>query len=77
MPGCMEAQAYDAGLLAQDALDAGARSRAAVLQTLQNARPDRRCDRAAHTSRRTGLQRQLFLLQVYDGKVQEVSDGTS
>ncbi len=25
----------------------------------------------------TGVQRQLFLLQVYDGKVEEVSDGTS
>ena len=39
IPGALEAQAYDAGLLAQSALLDGARSRAEVLQTWRARRP--------------------------------------
>jgi ABC-type branched-subunit amino acid transport system substrate-binding protein len=76
MPGALEAQAYDAGLLAQDALEAGARSRVEVLHALRAHAP---IDGATGqlTVTPTGVQRQVFLLQVYDGKLAEVSDGTS
>ncbi len=75
-PGSLEAQAYDAGLLAQDALDAGARSRAAVLPALEGHGPIEGATGQLNVTR-TGLDSQLFLLQVYDGKVEEVSDATS
>jgi branched-chain amino acid transport system substrate-binding protein len=71
-PGTVEAQAYDAGLLVLTALEAGAQSRAAVLQTLQTHAPIEGATGQLAVSS-TGLDRRLFLLQVSDGKVQEVS----
>jgi ABC-type branched-subunit amino acid transport system substrate-binding protein len=73
-PGIVEAQAYDAALLAKRALDAGARSRPDVLRrlaaadALQGATGEWRLTP-------TGLRRTLFLLQVYNGKLQEVTTG--
>jgi len=72
MPGLVEAQAYDAGLLAQQALQSGARSRGAILPALQGSGPIEGAT-GQLTVTRAGLNSQLFLLQVYDGKVQEVS----
>jgi ABC-type branched-subunit amino acid transport system substrate-binding protein len=71
-PGLVEAQAYDAGLLVKRALDAGARSRADVLRqlrgvgTLDGATGDLQVTPA-------GFERSSFLLQVYDGRLEEVS----
>jgi branched-chain amino acid transport system substrate-binding protein len=71
-PGALEAQAYDAGLLVQTALDAGAYARARVLPALQAHGPIEGATGRLNVTR-TGLERQVFLLQVYDGKLQEVS----
>jgi len=70
-PGVLEAQAYDAGRLVKRALEAGARSRAEVMKRLQTVGP---LEGATGDLQVTpdGLQRSLFLLQVYDGKLQEV-----
>ena len=70
-PGVLEAQAYDAGLLVKRALDAGARSRTEVMERL---RAVGSLDGATGDLQVTpaGLQRSPFLLQVYDGKLQEV-----
>lgn len=70
-PGVPEAQAYDAALLAKHVLDAGAGSRGEVLRQLHGlsivagATGDLRI-----TS--TGFGRSPFLLQVYDGKLEEI-----
>jgi ABC-type branched-subunit amino acid transport system substrate-binding protein len=70
-PGLLEAQAYDAALLAKRALDAGAQSRTDALSRLlalgvvQGAAGDLLATPA-------GLEHRMFLLQVYDGKLQEV-----
>jgi ABC-type branched-subunit amino acid transport system substrate-binding protein len=71
-PGVLEAQAYDAALLAQRAVAAGARSRPELLSRIQDLGS---VAGASGDLRLTpdGLQRSLFLLQVYDGKLQEIS----
>ena len=71
-PDVLETQAYDAALLVKRAFDAGARSRADVMQRLRGVGP---LDGATGDLQVTteGLQRSLFLLQVYDGKLQEIS----
>jgi branched-chain amino acid transport system substrate-binding protein len=76
MPGTVEAQAYDAGLLAFDALDASVRSRAELLQTLQIYGPVEGATGRLNVTP-AGVERQLYLLQVYDGTVQEVGDGSN
>lgn len=71
-PGVLEAQAYDAALLSQRALAAGAHSRSELLSRMRElgsiagASGDLRLTPA-------GLQRSLFLLQVYDGQLKEIS----
>jgi len=71
-PTALEAQAYDAGLLARRTIGAGASTRAGVLQQIDSMQP---LDGATGELRMTpaGLERDLFLLQVYDGKVQEIA----
>jgi ABC-type branched-subunit amino acid transport system substrate-binding protein/tetratricopeptide (TPR) repeat protein len=70
-PGLLEAQAYDAALLAKHALDAGAQSRADALSRLLalGVVPGATGDLLATPG---GLEHRMFLLQVYDGKLQEV-----
>jgi ABC-type branched-subunit amino acid transport system substrate-binding protein len=71
MPGITEAQAYDAGLLVRRALDAGASSRTDLWQRLHALGPvdgaTGEIDLTPNEVRRT-----LFLLQVCDGKLQEI-----
>jgi len=70
-PSAVEAQAYDAGLLAKRALDAGANART---DTLRHLLALDSVEGATGELRVTsdGVQRPLFLLQVYDGKLSEV-----
>lgn len=70
-PGTIEAQAYDAALLAQHALQSGALTRADVAQELHTLGPldDAAGDLVATPS---GILRRLFLLRVFDGKLKEV-----
>jgi ABC-type branched-subunit amino acid transport system substrate-binding protein len=71
-PGLVEAQAYDAALLVKRALDAGARSRTDVLRQLRGVGAlDGATGDLQVTSR--GFERSSFVLQVYDGRVEEVS----
>jgi len=72
-PGALEAQAYDAALLAKRALDAGANSRPDVVRRLQALGPVEGATGELNVTP-DGVQRSLFLLQVYDGKLQEVGD---
>jgi ABC-type branched-subunit amino acid transport system substrate-binding protein len=71
MPGAVEAQAYDAGMLVRRALDAGASSRTDLWRRLHALGP---VDGATGEIDLTpdGVRRTLFLLQVCDGKLQEV-----
>jgi len=70
-PGTIEAQAYDAACLAKRALQAGALTRADVAQELHTVGPldDAAGDLVATPA---GIQRRLFLLRVFDGKLKEV-----
>ena len=70
-PAALEAEAYDAALLLKRALDAGARSRSEVMRQLHSGGP---LAGATGDLRVTpsGVQPNLFLLQVYNGQVQEV-----
>ena len=72
-PDSVEAQAYDAALLAGNAIEAGARSRREVLQTLWSHGP---IDGTTGTLTVTtdGLQRELVVLRVYDGKLEAVTN---
>jgi ABC-type branched-subunit amino acid transport system substrate-binding protein len=72
IPGAAEAQAYDAGLLVRRALDAGASSRSDLWRHLHMLGP---VDGATGEIDLTpdGIRRTLFLLQVCDGKLQEIS----
>jgi ABC-type branched-subunit amino acid transport system substrate-binding protein len=74
-PGVPEAQAYDAGLLVKHALDAGANTRADLLRQLHGLGTVAGATGNLRITT-TGLQRSLFLIQVYDGKLEEVSRGT-
>jgi ABC-type branched-subunit amino acid transport system substrate-binding protein len=71
LPGAVEAQAYDAAMLVKRALDAGARSRAAVMESLH---APGLLEGATGELRLTpsGLQRDVFLLQVYNGMLREI-----
>ena len=70
-PGLLEAQAYDAGLIAQQAIAAGAHSRAEVIDHLHSLMPiDGATGQLIVTPQ--GVQRRMFLLQVYDGQLSEV-----
>jgi len=71
MPGAAEAQAYDAGLLVRRALEAGASSRTDLWRRLHALGP---VDGATGEINLTpdGMRRTLSLLQVCDGKLQEV-----
>lgn len=71
-PGVAEAQAYDAALLARRALDTGARSRSDLLRQLRGLGPVEAATGELKVTAE-GVQRIPFLLQVYDGKLQEVS----
>ncbi|HXQ21393.1 MAG TPA: penicillin-binding protein activator [Candidatus Acidoferrales bacterium] len=71
LPETLEAQAYDAALLAKRALDAAANSRSDFLRRLQDLGPVDGATGALYVTPQ-GLQRSLFLLQVYDGKLQEI-----
>ena len=75
-PGVLEAQAYDAATLAQRAVSSGAHSRAEALSRLQALGS---VEGASGTLRLSpdGLMRSMFLLQVYDGKLKEISAGAS
>jgi ABC-type branched-subunit amino acid transport system substrate-binding protein/tetratricopeptide (TPR) repeat protein len=70
-PGLLEAQAYDAALLAKLTLDGGAQTRADALGRLLalGVVPGATGDLLATPG---GLEQRMFLLQVYDGKLQEV-----
>ncbi|MFI5396117.1 MAG: ABC transporter substrate-binding protein [Candidatus Binatia bacterium] len=71
-PGVAEAQAYDAALLARRALDAGARSRTDLLRRLRGLGPVEAATGQLKVTAE-GVQRNPFLLQVFDGKLQEVT----
>ena len=71
MPGTLEAQAYDAALLAKEAVDGGARSRADVVRHWQALGSVEGATGQLHITP-DGIQRSLFLLQVYDGKLREI-----
>jgi ABC-type branched-subunit amino acid transport system substrate-binding protein len=71
LPGVLEAQAYDAASLAARALEGGARSRLSLLNgMLDLGRVVGATGELAITPQ--GVQHKLFLLQVYDGKLQEI-----
>ncbi len=73
-PGLVEAQAYDAALLAKRALDAGARSRTDVVQQLRSVGPLNGATGELQVTP-TGVARSSFVLEVYDGKLEEVVSG--
>ncbi len=72
-PGSQEAEAYDAALLARRVLESGALTRADVHQELRYPGP---MEGAAGelTTGPSGFERRLFLLRVFDGKLQEVGE---
>jgi ABC-type branched-subunit amino acid transport system substrate-binding protein len=70
-PSGFEAQAYDAGMLVREAIAQGARTRGAVLQYLRAVSGYRGAGTIA--SGAGGLQPDLVLLQVRDGRVATVS----
>lgn len=72
-PGVLEAQAYDAALLAKRALDTGANSRADLLRRLRGLGPVEGATGELQVTP-SGIQRRLFLLQVYDGKLREITE---
>jgi ABC-type branched-subunit amino acid transport system substrate-binding protein len=74
-PGVAEAQAYDAGLLVRRAIDAGASSRSDLWRRLHELGP---VDGATGEIDVTpdGMRRTLFLLQICDGKLQEIGAPT-
>jgi branched-chain amino acid transport system substrate-binding protein len=71
MPDATAAQAYDAGLLVRRALDAGASSRADLWQRLHTLGPVNGATGEIELTP-DAVQRTLFLLQICDGKLQEV-----
>ncbi|MFQ5665654.1 MAG: ABC transporter substrate-binding protein, partial [Candidatus Binatia bacterium] len=73
-PGMLEAEAYDAAVLAQRALEGGANSRAALLRLLRTVGPVKGATGALDV-KPEGLDRGVFLLQVYDGQLREVTAG--
>lgn len=70
-PGTQEAEAYDAALVARRVLESGALTRADIHQELRYPGP---IEGAAGelTATPSGFERRLFLLRVFDGKLQEV-----
>ena len=72
-PGTQEAEAYDAALVARRVLESGALTRADIHQELRYPGP---IDGAAGelTATPSGFERHLFLLRVFDGKLQEVGN---
>jgi len=70
-PGALEAQAYDAGLLVKRAMDAGKPSRLNLLRALEALEPIEGATGTLHVGL-DGVHREMFLLQVFDGKLREV-----
>ena len=71
-PVALEAEGFDVATLARAALDAGARSRGEFLRALR-AVPGGRTASGEYRITPGGVERSLFLLQVSDGMVREVS----
>jgi ABC-type branched-subunit amino acid transport system substrate-binding protein len=75
-PGALEAEAFDAATLARAALEAGARSRGAFMRAVR-AVPGDRTASGAYNITAAGVDRTLFVLQVSDGMLREVSGAAS
>jgi hypothetical protein len=75
-PGALEAEGFDAATLARAALEAGARSRGAFIRAVRAVPGDRTASGAYHITA-AGVDRSLFVLQVSDGMVREVSGAAS
>lgn len=74
-PGVAEAQAYDAALLVRRALNAGAQSRDELLERMRALGPVEGATGALQVTDH-GIARNLFLLQVSEGKLQEIGGAT-
>jgi branched-chain amino acid transport system substrate-binding protein len=71
IPTAFEAQAFDAGMLVRKALDAGAVTRAEVANQVRTAGHFEAAGRLLAT--RDQFQRQVFLLRVHNGTIEEVT----
>ncbi len=71
VPQILEAQAYDAAMLVRAAIEAGARSRAEVIPTLEALRTVEGATGAIGIGPK-GIQRELFVLQLRSGAIVEV-----
>lgn len=69
-PTVFEAQAYDSGMLARKAIEGGSETRTQVLSSLRNVGTYSGAGRVFGTA--GNLERDVFVLQVRDGSVQEV-----
>ncbi len=75
-PGALEAEAFDAATLAHAALEAGARNRGAFIRAVRDVPGDRTASGVYHITA-AGVDRSLFVLQVSDGMLREVSGAAS